>query len=95
MLIYGDSGTAPFAAVQHKSIGNRMKSSIRVKALKGVGRRLRRRRGSRVKKIGGKLKKVGKVKKIRKVKRRKSKKKKLNAKNIKFLKKLGLRVRKQ
>lgn len=86
MLIYGGSvnSHSPFGVMQHKTIGNRMRSSIRVKTLKRVGRPRHHRKK--------KVKKVKKGKKSRKVRR--SKKKKLNAKNIKFLKKLGLQVKK-
>lgn len=87
MLIYtnrnnGSSHTS-FGASGYKSASKQKRSGIRAKTSK----RITHRRQSQVK---SKVKKNSKRKSINKRK----KKKKLNAKNVKFLKKLGFRVKK-
>lgn len=82
MLIYGDNGNTSFGDLSsYKSAHKRQRASIRVKAPK---------RASQTKKRN----KAGKS--VKKSKKRRSKHiKKLSAKNLKFLKRLGLRVKKQ
>lgn len=88
MLIYGGGDVSPFGAVQYKSRRIHSRKSIRLKSSKG-GSGQRRRRRLRVR---GRKKVKKTRKRVRKVKRRKAKK--LSAKNVKFLKRLGLRVKK-
>lgn len=82
MLIYGDSADIPYGGVEsYKSAHKRKRSSIRVKALK------RGRQKKRQHSVSKKVKRSKKRRRARKVK-------KLNVKNLKFLKKLGFRVKK-
>lgn len=93
MLIYGSGEMSPFGPVQYKSARSRSRKTTRKKTSKGVGRPRRRR-------VGGSLKKKKRKstkKKVKKRRRRRAvggkRKRKLNAKNVKFLRRLGLRVR--
>lgn len=84
MLIYaGGAATSPFETSSYKSIYNRNRSSIQPEVVKRVRRRQHRQKKCKVKK----------VRKVKKLKRR-IKTKKLNTKNIKFLKTIGLKVKK-
>lgn len=92
MLIYSDNGSSsstPFEVASYKSThNNRQRSSIRAKVVKCTRRSLQKKRRKVEKK----------VEKSKKLKSRtassSSKRKKLNAENIKFLKTLGLRIKK-
>lgn len=82
MLIYTNSGCSSlsFSASGYKSVSNRKRNGIRAKTLKRGAHQSHPRQS--------KAKKNNTKKKPRKLK-------KLNANNAKFLKKLGLRLKKQ
>lgn len=90
MLIYSGGDMSPFGPVRYKSTRRSSRKPTRKKTSKRVGRKKLQRRRRTVK--GGRIKKSVKRTK-RKTKKRTGKKRKLSAKNVKFLKRLGLRVK--
>lgn len=85
MIIYGganSSSHSPFGATDYKSVCKRKPANIRAKTVKRITQRSKQQ---------FKVKKVNKSKKQHK----KKKNKRLSAKNVKFLKRLGLKVKKQ